>query len=329
MNRKSSETGEAAPADNGSPSKPEPAPERHGEHKYRRTRAFGRIVKDVGISTGRDHLSVVSAGCAYYALFAIFPALTASISLYGLTANPENVERQFDIFQTVLPPEAYAIVLDQIKRIAETSGQTLGWGFAAGLFVALWSANHATQAMFSALNIAYGQPERRGIVHFYLAAVGYTFIAIVGVTAMLFAIISVPLLFENSGHPHAFQTAVTYLRWPVFFLLTLFLLALVYRFGPSHEDPQWHWVTPGSIFATAVWLLASLGFSYYVSNFANYGKMYGSLGAVIILLFWLYISFYIVLIGAEINAAVEREAGARPASANSGSDRKSVSKHGA
>jgi membrane protein len=94
----------------------------------------------------------------------------------------------------------------------------------------------------------------------------------------------------------------------MFFVLTLFMLALVYRFGPSHEDPQWRWITPGSIFATTVWLLASLGFSYYVSNFADYDKMYGSLGAVIILLFWLYISFYIVLLGAEINAALEKEA---------------------
>jgi membrane protein len=263
-------------------------------------------LKDVGLRTGRDHLSVVSAGCAYYALFAIFPALTASISLYGLTANPENVERQFDVFSTVLPPQAYTILLDQIKRIAATSGQALGWGFVAGLLVALWSANHATQAMFSALNIAYGQPERRGFVHFYLAAVGYTFIGIVGVAAMLFAIVSVPILFDDTGHPQA--------------LSTLFLLALIYRFGPSREDPEWRWITPGSVFATLVWLLASLGFSYYVSNFADYDRMYGSLGAVIILLFWLYMSFYIVLLGAEVNAAIERHGGQRTAKTELGAD---------
>ena len=179
--------------------------------------------------------------------------------------------------------------------------------------------------MVSALNNAYGHPERLGIVHFYHAAVGYTSIGIVGVTAMLFAIISVPLLFEDTGHPHVFQMVITYVRWPIFFLLTLFLLALVYRFGPSHEDPQWHWVTPGSIFATLVWLLASLGFSYYVSNFADYGRMYGSLGAVIILLFWLYISFYIVLIGAEINAAVEREVKTKKTRTDHETDQETVS----
>lgn len=307
MNRKSDQTVEnAAPA----PANPAKPPGR--------LKQFGSIVKDVGLRTGRDHLSVVSAGCAYYALFAIFPALTASISLYGLTANPENVERQFDVFETILPPQAYAMLIDQIQRIVETSGQALGWGFGVGLFVALWSANHATQAMFSALNIAYGQPERRGFVHFYLAAIGYTAITVVGATAMLFAIVSVPLLFDDTGHPHIFQSVVTYARWPVFFLLTLFLLALVYRFGPSREDPEWRWITPGSVFATSVWLLASVGFSYYVSNFAHYDRMYGSLGAVIILLFWFYISFYIVLIGAEINAAIERHNDARIPKAESG-----------
>lgn len=273
-------------------------------------RRLWAIVKDVVVRAGRDHLSVVSAGCAYYALFAIFPALTASISLYGLTADPATVERQFDVLKTVLPPQAYAIVIDQIRRIAQTSGQALGWGFGVGLFVALWSANHATQAMFSALNIAYGEPERRSILRFYALAIGYTFVGIMGTAAMLFAIVYVPILFNDSGHPEAFDIMVKFLRWPMFLVVTMFLLALVYRFGPSRKEPQWRWVTPGSVFATLVWLLASLGFSYYVSNFAHYDRMYGSLGAVIILLFWLYISFYIVLLGAEINAAVERNGGA-------------------
>lgn len=278
-------------------------------------REWGRIAKDVVLKAGGDHLSVVSAGCAYYALFAIFPALTASISLYGLTADAAIVEQQFDILETVLPPQAYTILIDQIRRIAETSGQTLGWSFGAGLAIALWSANRGTQAMFSALNIAYGEPERRSLVHFYASAIGYTLIGILGGVAMLFAIVYVPVLFYDAGHPEEFELLVTYLRWPVFILVTLFLLALVYRFGPSRENAKWQWITPGSVFAMLVWLLASLGFSYYVSNFANYDRMYGSLGAVIILLFWLYISFYIVLLGAEINAQVEQRTKPEPATA--------------
>lgn len=268
-------------------------------------KGWWQIVQRVAVKAGCDNLSVVSAGCAFYALFAIFPALTASISLYGLTTDAATVERQFGMLKAVLPPQAYEIVIDQIRRIAETSGQTLGWSFGVSLAIALWSANLGTQAMFSALNIAYGEPERRSILRFYLSAIGYTVIGILGGVAMLFAIVYVPILFDDAGHPEAYEMLVRYLRWPVFVLLTLFLLALIYRYGPSRRSAKWRWVTVGSVFAALVWLVASLGFSYYVSNFANYDRMYGSLGAVIILLFWLYISFYIVLIGAEINAQVE------------------------
>lgn len=268
-------------------------------------KGWWQIVQRVAVKAGRDNLSVVSAGCAFYALFAIFPALTASISLYGLTTDAATVERQFGMLKAVLPPQAYEIVIDQIRRIAETSGQTLGWSFGVSLAIALWSANLGTQAMFSALNIAYGEPERRSILRFYLSAIGYTVIGILGGVAMLFAIVYVPILFDDAGHPEAYEMLVRYLRWPVFVLLTLFLLALIYRYGPSRRSAKWRWVTVGSVFAALVWLVASLAFSYYVSNFANYDRMYGSLGAVIILLFWLYISFYIVLIGAEINAQVE------------------------
>ena len=269
-------------------------------------KGWWEIVKDVLMKAGRDHLSVVSAGCAYYALFAIFPALTASISLYGLTTDPATVERQFGILQTVLPPQAYEIVIDQIRRIAQTSGQTLGWSFGVSLAIALWSANLGIQAMFSALNIAYGEPERRSILHFYLSAIAYALIGILGGVVMLFAIVYVPILFDDSGHPEIYDTLATYLRWPVFLVFTLFLLALIYRFGPSRPSPKWQWVSIGSVFAAFVWLLASLGFSYYVSKFANYDRMYGALGGVIVLLLWLYLSFYIVLLGAEINAQAER-----------------------
>jgi len=271
-------------------------------------KGWWQIVQRVAVKVGRDNLSVVSAGCAFYALFAIFPALTASISLYGLTTDAATVERQFSILETVLPPQGYEIVIDQIRRIAETSGQTLGWSFGVSLAIALRSANLGTQAMFSALNIAYGEPERRSILRFYLSAIGYTILGILGGVGMLFAIVYVPILFDDAGHPELYERIVRIARWPVFVLFTLFLLALIYYFGPSRRSPKWRWVTVGSVFAALVWLLASLGFSYYVSNFANYDKMYGSLGAVIVLLFWLYISFYIVLLGAEINAQVEQRA---------------------
>jgi membrane protein len=289
--------------------KPDPLARAATRTSYALLEGWWQVVKDVVGKIGSDNLSVVSAGCAFYALFAIFPALTASISLYGLTTDPATVERQFSILKDVLPPQGYEIVIEQIRRIAETSGQTLGWSFGVSLAIALWSANLGTQAMFSALNIAYGEPERRGLLRFYLSAICYTIIGILGGVAMLFAIVYVPILFTDAGRTEAYATIARSVRWPAFALLTLFMLALVYRFGPSRVSPRWRWVSVGSVFATLVWLLASIGFSYYVSNFANYDHMYGSLGAVIVLLSWLYISFYIVLLGAEINAALERRAG--------------------
>jgi membrane protein len=268
-------------------------------------KGWWQIAKRVVSKASRDNLSVVSAGCAFYALFAIFPALTATISLFGLTTDPATVERQFGMLGAVLPEQAYDIVIEQIRRIAETSGQTLGWSLVVSLAIALWSANLGTQAMFSALNIAYGEPERRSILRFYLSAIGYTLIGILGGVVMLIAIVYVPILFADAGYPEEFERLVRITRWPILAVLTLLFLALIYRYGPSRRSAKWHWVSVGSVFATFVWLLASVGFSYYVANFANYDRMYGSLGAVIILLFWLYLSFYIVLLGAEINAELE------------------------
>jgi membrane protein len=205
----------------------------------------------------------------------------------------------------VLPAQAYDIVIEQIHRIVEASGQSLGWSLAVSLGLAFWSATSGTQALFAALNIAYEEPERRGLFQFYLSAFTFTLAGILGGVAMLSGIVYVPILFAVTGYSHAFELFVRVARWPFLALLVLCLLALLYRYGPCRRTAKWHWVSVGSVFATTVWLIASAAFSYYVSNFAHYDRFYGSLGAVIILLFWLYISFYIVLLGAEINAELE------------------------
>jgi membrane protein len=248
---------------------------------------------------------VVAAGCAFFALFAIFPALSALISLYGLTADPATVEQQFRMLGSVLPAQAYDVVIEQIHRISAASGGTLGWGLALSLGLALWSANAGTQAMMAALNIAYEEPERRSLFRYYLNAFTFTIIGILGGVVMLLAIVYVPILFAFAGYSHAFEVVVRVARWLFLGLFGLFLLALLYRYGPCRRSAKWHWVSVGSLFVMVVWLIASAAFSLYVSNFATYDRVYGSLGAVIVLLFWLYISFYIVLLGAEINAELE------------------------
>jgi membrane protein len=268
-------------------------------------KGWWQVAQRVWSESNRDNLSVVAAGCAFFALAAIFPALSALISLYGLTADPAIVEQQFRMLGSVLPPQAYDIVIQQIHRIATAPGGTLGWSLAVSLGLALWSANAGTQAMMAALNIAYEEPERRSLFQYYLNAFTFTIIGILGAVVMLFAIVYVPILFAFAGYSHAFELIVGVLRWPFLALFVLFMLAVLYRYGACRRSAKWHWVSVGSLFAMVVWLIASAAFSLYVSNFANFDRLYGSLGAVIILLFWLYISFYIVLLGAEINAELE------------------------
>jgi len=173
------------------------------------------------------------------------------------------------------------------------------------LGVALWSANAGTQAMMAAMNIAYEEAEQRSLFRYYFNAFTFTIIGILGAVVMLLAILYVPILFAFTGYSYAFELVVRIARWPFLALFVLFLLALLYRYGPCRHSAKWHWVSVGSLFAMVVWLVGSAAFSLYMSNFANYDRIYGSLGAVIILLFWLYISFYIVLLGAEINAELE------------------------
>jgi membrane protein len=177
----------------------------------------------------RDNLSVVAAGCAFYALFAIFPALSALISLYGLAADPANVVQNFGVLAYVLPPQAYDMVIDQIRRVAETSDRTLGWSLLISLALALWSANAGAQAMFTALNIAYEEPERRSLFHFYLSALTFTLVGIFGGLVMLIAIVYVPLLFAFVGFSSEFEFLGRVGRWPFLALLVLGLLAALPR----------------------------------------------------------------------------------------------------
>jgi membrane protein len=196
-------------------------------------------------------------------------------------------------------------VIEQIHRISAASGRTLGWSLAVSLGLALWSANAGTQAMLAAMNIAYEEPERRSLFQYYLNAFTFTIIGVLGGVVMLLVILYVPILFAFTGYSHAFELVVSVVRWPFLALFVLSMLALLYRYGPCRRTAKWHWVSVGSLFAMTIWLIASAAFSLYVSNFAHYDRFYGSLGAVIILLFWFYISFYIVLLGAEINAELE------------------------
>ena len=185
-------------------------------------KGWWQVAQRVWSESDRDNLSVVAAGCAFFALFAIFPALSALISLYGLTADPATVEQHFGMLSSVLPTQAYDMVIEQIHRISAASGGTLGWSLAVSLGLALWSANAGTQAMMAALNIAYEEPERRSLFRYYLNAFTFTIIGILGGVVMLLAILYVPILFAFTGYSHAFELVVSVVRWPFLALFVLF-----------------------------------------------------------------------------------------------------------
>jgi membrane protein len=253
-----------------------------------------------------DHVSISAAGVAFYGLLAIFPALAALIGIAGLMLDPQTVESQLSQASSILPPEAAAIVQDQARKLAQNSG---GATFAAigGLLLALYSASSGIRTLMEAMNIAYDEEEKRGFVRLYATALALTLVLIVGVVIALCAMVVLPALLGSLGLGGVFQALLTYGRWPVLALMMIFGLAVIYRYGPSRENARWRWITPGSVVATVLWLIASILFSLYVRNFGSYTETYGALGGVIILLMWFWLSAFVVLLGAELNAEMEHQ----------------------
>jgi membrane protein len=265
------------------------------------------ILKRTWQQIGEDNISIVAAGVAFYALLSIFPSFTALVSLYGLVADPAAVQKQIAAAQGFLPAEATKLLADQLQSLVESPKTGIGVGLAISVTLALWSARAGTGAMMTALNIAYGEPERRNFVKFNLVAFGLTVgMILFGIVALL-TVAVIPAVLKFLWLPESLSWLITLIRWPILAAFTIFALAALYRFGPSREKAQWQWVTPGSTMATVLWIIASIGFSIYVSKFGDYNKTYGSLGAIIILLTWFWISAYIFLGGAELNAEMEHQ----------------------
>jgi membrane protein len=256
---------------------------------------------------GEDNVSIVAAGVAFYALLAIVPALTAFVSLFGLIADPATVQAQFASFQGVMPANAWTLVNDQLTAVASAAPRRLGIGALAGLGVAVYSAGAGVRALMTALNIAYNEREKRSFVKFYLIAFLFTIgIAVLGVLS-IGVIIAVPVVINYARLGVLAGAAVKIAPWVVLATFMTVTLGALYRYGVSRAEPKTRWVSWGATFATVLWIGASLVFSIYVANFGSYNETYGALGAVVVLLMWLWISAYIVLIGAELNAEMEHQ----------------------
>jgi membrane protein len=254
-----------------------------------------------------DRLLMVAAGVVFYGLLAIFPAITAFVSLYGLFADAATVTEHLAFVSSLVPEGAFGIVQEQIDRIVAKGSATLSLTFLFGLALALWSTNAGMKAIIDGLNVIYDEDETRGFFKLTALSFALTVGAIAVMLLAIAAVVVLPLVLSFVGLSSYTEMLIGLARWPVLILLLLLGLAVLYRFGPNRTRPRWQWVSVGSAFAAVAWLLGSALLSWYLGSFANYDATYGSLGAGIGLMMWLWMSAIVVLVGAELNAETEHQ----------------------
>src|SRR5690606_31867350 len=271
------------------------------------SRGWRDVLLRVKEESSKDNASLIAAGLALYALLAIFPALAAAVSLYGLFASPDQIAQQVDSLTGVLPQQAADILRTALQNLASQQGQALGVGAIIGFLLALWSARKGVVALMTATNIAYDEEEERGFFKQLFVSLAFTLAGVMAFVLIVALAVGLPVMLRALGVPSIVETLLSLARWVVLWLLVVLALAVVYRFAPDRDRPQWRWVSWGSAIAATLWLIASLGFSYYVQNFGSYGETYGALGGVVVMLLWFYLSSYVVILGAEINAEMEHQ----------------------
>jgi membrane protein len=254
-----------------------------------------------------DRITLIAAGVTFYLLLALFPALAAFVSLYGFVADPVTVADQIAFLAGLMPSGGVDLIRTQLESLAEQNNAALSFGFVSGLVIALWSANNGIKSIFQALNVAYEEKEKRSFIKLTLISFLFTLGAIAIGILFIIGVGVVPAVLAFIGLSGAQELLISVARWPVLIVVSALAISVLYRFGPSREYARWHWVSWGSIAASLLWLGASILFSWYLSNFANYNATYGSLGAVIGFMMWTWISVVILLAGAELNAEMEHQ----------------------
>lgn len=254
-----------------------------------------------------DRVMLIAAGATFYLLLALFPAFAVFVSLYGFVADPVSIGEHIAFIGQFLPTAGTELLESQLARLVSQDSSSLSLGFVSGLLFALWSANNGIKTLFEAMNVAYGEREQRSFFKLNLVAFCFTLGAIFIGIVLIVTVGVVPVVMAVFGLQSFSEMMIAAMRWPVVFGLIVVAIAMIYRYGPSRRRARWKWVVSGALLAAVVWLLASLGFSWYLQNFANYNAMYGSLGAVIGFMMWVWISSLIFIIGAEINAEMEHQ----------------------
>jgi membrane protein len=255
-----------------------------------------------------EHRVTTEAGAVtFFVLLALFPALAALVSIYGLLADSKTISDNVNAVSGFVPGGGMQVINDQLTSLTSNSNKALGFGAFVGLAVALWSANGAIKSLFDALNVVYGEKEKRGFFRRTLITLGFTLCGLIFIVLMMSGVVALPTILNAVGLQGTSKFLLKILRWPVLFLLLSTALAAIYRYGPSRREPRWRWVSWGGVAATLVWLAVSWAFSFYVDHFGSYNKTYGSLGAVIGFMTWIWISSIVVLAGAELNAEMEHQ----------------------
>ena len=270
-------------------------------------RGWWDILKRTFAEVSNDRVLTEAAGITFYSLLALFPAIAAMVSIYGLFAEPSTISNHLDVIAGVVPGEGMQIIEEQVKRIASKGGAALGFGAVFGLLTALWSSNQAMKALVDALNVVYDEREERSFLRRTVLTLGFTVAGILFILLAMGAVVVLPIALKFVGLGDRAETLLSLARWPVMLVVVSLFLACIYRYGPDRDTAKWRWVSWGSAVAALGWLLASAGFSYYVTNFGNYNETYGSLGAVVGFMTWIWISSTVVLVGAELDAEMEHQ----------------------
>ena len=272
-------------------------------------RGWFQILKRAWKEAKADQVPLIAAGVAFYAFLAIFPAIIAAVLLYGLLADPSQVASQVDQVGKALPSSAQSLLSDQLTTLTSTSQQSLGIGLVIALAGALWSASGGMGNLITAVNIGYDEEEDRGFVKRKGLSLVMTLGAIVFVVVAIALVAVLPAVLNALGLPPVLRVGVEVVRWLGLVVAMMAALGVLYRVAPDRDAPRLRWVSVGAVTATVLWVIASAGFSLYVDRFSSYGKTYGSLAGVVVLLLWLWISAYVVLLGAEMNAEAEQQTG--------------------
>jgi len=272
--------------------------------RSRGPRFWWRVLFRVLSESDKRNLSLIAAGVAFYALLSLFPALAALIALWGYFADPAVLQGQLDMAEQLLPSDAFAILGDQVARLVAANSSTLQLTSLISILVALWTARSGVAALIRGLNSIYGEPHRANPIKRYVVAIALTCSLIVVHIVALLSIVLLPPLLAYLAVPGPVETMISAAKWVAVFMVVFFGISLLYRYGPNRGKSKTPWVTAGAVIAMIVWTTGSAAFSVFLQNFGNFNEVYGSLGAVVALLFWLYLSAYVVLLGAQLNAVL-------------------------